>query len=192
MLFRSEWVLRKAAEQLRAWREAGRTIDLAVNLSPRQFRQPRLVESVADIVALADLRPRDLKLEITESVLMEEAQETLRIMNEFTARGFRLAIDDFGTGFSSLAYLKHLPLHTLKIDKSFVFGLPEQPLDVAIVRSIMTLAKDLLLEVVAEGVERSAQTEFLAGLGCDRAQGFLVGEPMTAAEFSRRFFDGVP
>jgi len=185
-----EWVLHKAAEQLRAWRAAGRSVDLAVNLSPRQFRQPHLVERVADIVGRTGLRPRDLKLEITESVLMEDVAETRRIMNDLTARGFRLAIDDFGTGFSSLAYLKHLPLHSLKIDKSFVSGLPDQAPDVAIVRSIVTLAKALSLEVVAEGIERPAQRQFLAGLGCDRAQGFLVGEPMSAEEFARRFFGG--
>jgi diguanylate cyclase (GGDEF)-like protein/PAS domain S-box-containing protein len=176
-----EWVLRTACAQQAAWQRAGlRSVQVAVNLSARQFRQAGLEAMVAQALADAGCDAGCLELEITESVLMDRpdsAAETLRHLNDM---GVRVAIDDFGTGYSSLAYLKRFPIHTLKIDRSFVRDIPASKDDAAIAAAVIALAHSLQLSVVAEGVETAAQRDFLTSLHCDHAQGYLLGKPMAA------------
>lgn len=126
----------------------------------------------------------ELKLELTESLLMGGAENVIPVMNELVAMGFSLALDDFGTGFSSLSYLRRYPISTLKIDRSFVEGIPREADDCAIARAIVTMGQQLHQEIVAEGVETVEQMNFLRELGCDQLQGYLFSPPVTAAEFS--------
>jgi EAL domain-containing protein (putative c-di-GMP-specific phosphodiesterase class I) len=150
---------------------------MSVNLSARQFQHPTLVADIERAVRQAGLHPRFLKLEITESVVMQDVESTLATLNALKALGIQLAIDDFGTGYSSLTYLKRFPIDTLKIDRSFVDGLGQDAQDTAIVRSVVALAKTLNLSVTGEGVESAEQQMHLAELGCDQAQGFLFARP---------------
>jgi len=176
-----EWVLRQACEQLSRWRRAGHlNLRVAVNLSARQFSQPRFNEVVAQSLARVGLPASALELEITESVLMRPSEENLFIMRELALMGVKLSVDDFGTGYSSLAYLQRFPIHALKKDKSFVTGIKLEPNDAAIVAAILALAQSLRLKVVAEGVENSEQATFLKAHGCYAAQGFYYSEPVAA------------
>jgi diguanylate cyclase (GGDEF)-like protein/PAS domain S-box-containing protein len=177
------WALEEACGQARAWDAAGRPgLRMAVNLSARQFQEADLVPRIREILERTGLEAGRLQLEITESSAMRNAPAAARILGELKALGVGLAIDDFGTGYSSLGYLKRFPIDTLKLDRSFVEGLPQDPDDVGIAQAVMSLAKALEVEVVAEGVEKPAQAEFLAFLGCRRAQGWLFGRAMPAAE----------
>jgi diguanylate cyclase (GGDEF)-like protein/PAS domain S-box-containing protein len=179
-----EWVLRRVCAQLSAWREAGLAgLRVAVNLSPRQFRQHNIVDMIRAAMADHDLPPGWLELEITEGSLMHNPEETAALLEELSEMGFHLAVDDFGTGYSSLAYLKRFPLHALKIDRSFVSDIETNRDSAAIAAAVIALAHSLGLKVVAEGVERAAQMDYLRGLRCDIAQGFLYGRPMPADEF---------
>jgi len=181
-----DWVLRAACRQLQAWRAAGLRIEVvAVNLSPRQFEQPDLAERIGAILAETGLPARHLELEITEGALMKEAEATLEKLAALKALGVRLAIDDFGTGYSSLAYLKRFPIDKLKVDKSFVTDIPNVPADMEITSAIIGLAKNLKLEVLAEGVETSAQLAFLHEKGCDTAQGYLFARPLAAEQLPK-------
>lgn len=180
-----EWMLQKACEQGKAWQEAGRpSLRMAVNLSMRQFRQNNVTEMVAGALMRSGLHPGCLDLELTESVVMQDAEETIATLRELKSLGVRLTIDDFGTGYSSLSYLKNLPLSTLKLDHSFVNALTRDRGDEAISRAIIALAHDLSLKVIAEGVETSEQVEFLRLLECDEVQGFLFSRPVPAPELS--------
>ena len=173
-----EWVLRTACTQMRRWIDGGHSdICVAVNLSPRQFRQPDLVSKVEAILAETGANARQLQLEITESVAMQDPETSRRCLEALSALGISIAIDDFGTGYSSLAYLKRFPIDDLKIDQSFVQGIPSDDDDMNIVRSIIALGKSLGLRVVAEGVETEAQREFLRAAGCHEMQGFLHSRP---------------
>ena len=180
------WVLETACRQLLAWshdpRSAGLT--LAVNVSARQFHQADFVQQVLDMVALTGANPKCLKLELTESMLLENVQHTIVKMMALKAHGISFALDDFGTGYSSLAYLKRLPLDQLKIDQSFVRDLRQGDHDVAIVRTILALAHTLELEVIAEGVETEDQQNILAKLGCHAYQGYFFGRPVSSMQFS--------
>jgi diguanylate cyclase (GGDEF)-like protein len=172
------WVLTEACRQLAVWRANGRPdLRVTVNLSARQFADPELIDTVAEALARADLPADALWLEITESVLMEEAEITANTLQALKRLGVHLAVDDFGTGYSSLSYLKRFPVDLLKIDRSFIHGLGTDPEDGAIVLAIVSLAQALRLEVVAEGVEHFHQLEALHSLGCDAIQGFLLGRP---------------
>ncbi|MCF8177914.1 MAG: EAL domain-containing protein [Sulfuritalea sp.] len=174
-----EWVLSQALQQNRLWQQAGRPLlPISVNLSPRQFRQSNLVETLRHILADSGQPARLLELEITESTLMHDIDETRAKLQEIAALGIRLAIDDFGTGYSSLSYLKRFPVHKLKIDQSFVRDLAVDPEDAAIVTAIVGLANSLGLEILAEGVETQDQLDLLLGLGCERFQGFLFSRPL--------------
>jgi diguanylate cyclase (GGDEF)-like protein/PAS domain S-box-containing protein len=177
-------VLGRACAQLAAWRTEHPEADLtmSVNLSARQLTDPDIVDFVADLLRTADLDPAALTLEITETVLMEHADESAVRLRQLKALGVRIAIDDFGTGYSSLAYLRRLPLDCLKIDREFVRGLGTDPEDAIIVASITTLASSLGLAVVGEGVERTAQRDALATLGCDLGQGWLWSAALPAEE----------
>jgi diguanylate cyclase (GGDEF)-like protein/PAS domain S-box-containing protein len=177
------WVLRSGLEQLRRWHAAGRPdLVVAVNLSIRQLQQPDLAGQVLGLLEETGVAPERLELEITETSAMlvpESAHDPLRRLK---AAGVRISVDDFGTGYSSLSQLRRLPIHTLKIDKSFVRDIHSDPDDAAIISAIIALAHTLKLEVVAEGVETAEQLEFLRARGCDRAQGFHLQEPRPAGD----------
>jgi diguanylate cyclase (GGDEF)-like protein len=177
------WVLRRACAQLVCWRRRGHDIEVAVNLSPRQFRQKELLQTVASVLAETGLAAGHLELEITEGTAMARAEQTVSILDELHRLGVKLAVDDFGTGYSSLAYLKRFPLHCLKIDRSFVADLGQDPHSEAIVPATISLAHSLGLKVVAEGVETRSQHDFLARAGCDYGQGHLYSHPLPADEF---------
>jgi len=181
-----EWVLRTACAQTQAWIEQGFTpLKVAVNLSGRQMRQKDFVATVEQVLAETGLPPNLLELEITESTLMEYAQETLEVLQRIRDLGVRLSIDDFGTGYSSLAYLKRFPVNSIKIDRSFVRDVPDDADDVALVTGIIALAHSLRLDVVAEGVETEAQLAFLRAQSCDMMQGYLLSQPLSAEQFAR-------
>jgi len=172
-----EWVLRETCTLIARLDAEGRGLRIAVNVSPRQFHQADFVQRVREILAATGADPTYLTLEITENQLVEHASESVARMTELAALGLRFAIDDFGTGYSSLAYLKRLPLSELKIDKSFVQDIPHDPNDVALVETILSMARHLHFEVVAEGVENEAQFAFLRQQGCERFQGYYFQRP---------------
>ncbi len=173
------WVLEQACRQLARWAadpgSAGLT--LAVNVSSRELRQADFVQAVLAVLAQTGANPARLKLELTESLLLDNVSDTIRKMEELKAHGVGFSLDDFGTGYSSLSYLKRLPLDQLKIDQSFVHDAIDNPHDTAIVRAIVALGHSLKLQVIAEGVETPAQREFLAAQGCHHCQGYLFGRP---------------
>jgi diguanylate cyclase (GGDEF)-like protein len=174
-----DWVMRTACAQVRAWGDSGLpALRMAVNLSGRGFWQARIVERVADALETTGANPAQLELEITESMAVDAVADTRPLFRELEALGVRLAIDDFGTGYSALGRLQGLPLHTLKIDRSFVSGVENAQDEAPIVAAMIAMAHALKLEVVAEGVETEAQRSFLARHGCDIAQGFLFGRPV--------------
>ncbi|MTV56328.1 EAL domain-containing protein, partial [Pseudoduganella buxea] len=180
-----DWVLRAACTQLKAWIGQGLPpLRVAVNLSVRQLLQADFAATVQGVLAETGLPPHLLELEITESTLMENAQDTLAALHTLRELGVRLSIDDFGTGYSSLSYLKRFPVDIIKIDRSFVRDIPQDADDAAIVTAILALAHSLRLEVVAEGVETPAQRRFLHALDCDLLQGYLVSPPVPAAQFA--------
>jgi EAL domain-containing protein (putative c-di-GMP-specific phosphodiesterase class I) len=159
---------------------------MAVNLSPLQFSRARLIQMVRDTLERYALDPRCLTLEITESTAMRDVDASLRILQQLHDMGVRISIDDFGMGYSSLLYLKRLRASELKIDRGFIRDLARDTEDAAIVSAIMALGQTLCLEIVAEGVETTAQQEFLTRLGYDSLQGFLLGGPMSADRLSRQ------
>ena len=180
------WVLRTACEQNKAWQIEGfPPIYVTVNISSIQFRQKNFLESVAQTLLDTGLEPQYLELELTESILMEPTETTFNTLNELKATGVRIAIDDFGKGYSSLGYLKRLPIDTLKIDRSFVHDIISNPDDRAIVRAIISLARSLNLKVIAEGVETHEQLSYLQEQGTDGIQGFLLSEPITPNSFTQ-------
>lgn len=184
----SQWVLKEACRQIRKWREGpSGGIPVAVNISSYHFYADCLVQDVFDATAAAGIEERYLELEITESMLLRNVEETIVALQTLREAGIRLSVDDFGTGYSSLSYLKRFPIDTLKIDRSFVENLHRDKDDAAICAAILAMAHQLGLNVVAEGVELEEQLEFLCGHGCDQVQGYLFGEPVPADEFQRRF-----
>lgn len=180
-----EWVLRTACEQAMRWQKAGLNgFRMAVNLSARQFQQRDLSRSVEAILAEAGLDPADLELEITESTAMHNVELTIETLHQLRGMGAHIAIDDFGTGYSSLNYLKRFPINTVKIDKSFVQDLENDPSGAAIVTAVIDLARILNLRVVAEGVETEQQLRFLQRRECEEMQGFFFSQPMSAEELT--------
>ena len=178
------WVLAEAVGQATAWWRAGTPLQVSINVSALQFRQPDFVERVAQVLSQFGLPPALLELELTESILVQDADEVLQRLRALAGLGVHLAIDDFGTGYSSLAYLKKFPIGKLKIDQSFVRGLPGDDSDVAIVAAMVGLARALGLSVIAEGVETEDQRAALQRLGCDEYQGFLFSPGVSAAKFA--------
>jgi diguanylate cyclase (GGDEF)-like protein/PAS domain S-box-containing protein len=178
------WVLSNACAQLKAWQNdaAMRDLVLAVNVSARQFHQPGFVDEVLTVIHSFGLHPNRLKLELTEGMLLENVEETVSRMRKLEEAGVRFSLDDFGTGYSSLQYLKRLPLCQLKIDQSFVRDLATDQNDQAIVLTIISMARSLQLEVIAEGVETLAQQELLERFGCTNYQGYLFSHPVPANE----------
>ncbi|MEZ5615320.1 MAG: EAL domain-containing protein [Rhodocyclaceae bacterium] len=182
-----EWVIARACRQWRLWREQGLPpLRIAVNLSPRQFQSRNLAERIRTLIDQPDFRPEYFELEITESMVMQNVERAIAMLEELRQTGIRIAIDDFGTGYSSLAVLKRFPVDCLKVDRSFVRDIPNDADDMAITRSVILLAHSMELSVVAEGVETEAQRAFLVDCGCDEMQGFLFSKPLPAAELAER------
>ncbi len=182
-----EWVMRQACEQLACWRGDGHRVDtLAVNVSGGQIGpHGGFVELVRRVLGEVDVDPAGLELELTESVILQDTEFTLRSLEDLKGLGLRLAIDDFGTGYSSLSYLHRLPVQRLKIDRSFVNGLPDTKDSAMIVQSILSLGHNLGKEIVAEGIENEAQRDFLQQVGCAKGQGYMFGVPMSLTDFNR-------
>lgn len=177
------WVLRTACTEVKRWENAGMGVfRISVNLSAREFVQPTLADTIAEVLAELDLAPERLELEITESVLMADSPTVTETISRLKALGVTLALDDFGTGYSSLRYLKSFAVDRLKIDRSFVRDLGHSSNDAAIVKAVISLAEALNLGVIAEGVETEAQQAFLTEHGCQHTQGFLRGHPMSAMD----------
>lgn len=183
-----DWVLREACRQLAEWQEANiRVPKISVNLSARQFAEGDLHLRIAQILKHSGISAGCLELELTESILMEDVTNAMHTLSSLKQLGVFIAIDDFGTGYSSLNYLKQFPIDVLKIDRSFVDGLPHGEQDGQIARAIIAMAHSLNLTVIAEGVETLAQLDFLRGHDCDEVQGFLLGRPMPAQQFTALF-----
>jgi diguanylate cyclase (GGDEF)-like protein len=182
------WVLRRACAILARWAGMPRLsgLSLSVNVSARQFRQDDFVAQVTQALQQSGARAHLLELELTESLVLEDMDDSIAKMHQLRTKGVRFAVDDFGTGYSSLAYLSRLPLHRLKIDRSFVRNLGERHIDDAIVETILGMARTLELDVVAEGVETETQRDFLQHHGCDMYQGYLFGKPMPLEELEKR------
>jgi EAL domain-containing protein (putative c-di-GMP-specific phosphodiesterase class I) len=176
-----EWVLRTACSQNKTWQDAGfPPIMIAVNLSLKQFRQPKLVEIIATVLEQTGLEPRFLELEIMETTAIEDVDFTRRVLEDLQQMGVYISIDDFGTGHSSLSRLQLLPLHNLKIDQSFIKDLTQDAKVAHIIKAIVTLGHSLGLKLTAEGVETQEQLEFLKSINCEEVQGFLFYRPLSA------------
>jgi diguanylate cyclase (GGDEF)-like protein len=179
------YVLRTALSSCAAWRAGGRDIGVAVNLAMRSLLDPQLPEAVDALLGELALPPDRLTLELTESSIMADPARSITVLERLTAAGVRVSVDDFGTGYSSLAYLRRLPVHEVKIDKSFVFGMASDAGDAAIVHSIVELGHNLGLSVVAEGVEEHAVWRRLRAMACDIAQGYYLSRPLPADQLAR-------
>ena len=180
------WVLNEACRQCAAWQQEGLRLRIAVNVSASQFRQGRLLEQVRNALASSRLDPRSLELELTESAVMTNPEQSAATLEQLSRMGVLLSVDDFGTGYSSMSYLQRFPIDKLKIDRSFVKDLVSRAEDASIVRAIISLAHGLKLKVVAEGVETFEQLKLLQALGCDQYQGYHFSPPMPAGEFEQR------
>ncbi|SDR41434.1 diguanylate cyclase (GGDEF) domain-containing protein [Pseudomonas grimontii] len=189
----TQWVLRHACEQAQAWRTMGLApLRISVNISAIDFRQREFVDNLAAILKQTGLPPNQLELEITESVLMQNVDETVDILNRIKAMGVRLALDDFGTGYSSLSYLRRFPIDVLKIDQSFVRGLHENSQDAQLISAIIGMGKSLELNIIAEGVETVEQLNFLRSQQCEEGQGFLFSKAIPAKDFAQLLQVGSP
>ena len=179
------WAIQTACDVLKSWATSANTntLQIAVNVSARQFRRPDFAAEVRDLLAASGANPMRLKLELTESVVLEDVDDTVRKMQAIKQLGVSFSMDDFGTGYSSLSYLAQLPLDQLKIDQSFVRNLPGATKAETIARTIINLGRGLGMNVVAEGVETEAQREFLEAHGCDTYQGYLFGRPTPLESF---------
>jgi len=178
-----DWVLTQAVRQASLWQEKGCPVPIAVNVSALQFQQPQFADRVAQVLAVSGLAPALLELELTESILVHDADEALLRLHALARLGVQLSIDDFGTGYSSLAHLKRFPIGKLKIDRSFIMGLPADENDAGIVRAIVQMARALGKKVIAEGVETEAQRQFLVDAGCDEFQGYLFSPAVDSLSF---------
>ncbi|MCH8497232.1 MAG: EAL domain-containing protein [Marinobacter sp.] len=179
-----DWVIEEACQAVRRWQDAtGQPLSIAVNVSPRQFRDPRFVDTVLHAIEKSGIKPSQLELEITERLILDNTIETADILHRLDAHHVRLSVDDFGTGYSALSYLKSYPFDTLKIDKAFIRDVTLEEGDAALVNAIINMAHSLGLEVVAEGVETQDQGEFLAAQSCDFAQGYFYNRPVAEDSF---------
>ena len=186
------WVLNEACRQMREWQRQGvidSSVTISVNLSGRQFSQADLIEQISSALRESGLRAANLKLEITESMVMENFDTAIDMLTQLRILGVGLSIDDFGTGYSSLSYLHRFPIDTLKIDRSFVTRMANNPENVEIVRTIIMLAQVLGMDVVAEGVETADQLRQLGELGCDYGQGYLFSRPVGAGQAAELLTD---
>jgi diguanylate cyclase (GGDEF)-like protein len=181
-----EWVIREACRQARVWQDDGiPSLRVSVNLSASQFRDSGLVDSIRRALTDADLEARYLEVELTESAVMSDPEQSIAVLEQLSAMGVLVSVDDFGTGYSSMSYLRRFPIDKLKIDRVFINEIVSRPEDASIVRAIVSLAHSLNLKVVAEGVETPAQLDFLNAAGCDEYQGYHFSRPLPAADFER-------
>jgi EAL domain-containing protein (putative c-di-GMP-specific phosphodiesterase class I) len=185
MLPLTEWVLHSACTQALEWRDLGVPLRLAINVSGVQFKQNTLVALITRVLETTGLPASCLEIELTESVIMHHAPSAMATLQALKAMDIRIAIDDFGTGYSSLSYLQRLPVDALKIDKSFISHIHQSEKGSAIAKAIITMAHSLDLRVIAEGVETSAQLDFLCAYGCDEVQGYVFSQPLPAYEATR-------
>jgi hypothetical protein len=185
MLPIGQWVLEAACAQLNAWKKNAltRELVLSVNVSAKEFRQDDFVKKIKVLLQNYAINPSLLKLELTESLLLDSVEETINVMNDLKEIGVTFSLDDFGTGYSSLQYIKRLPLDLLKIDKSFVRDIITDNSDKVIVRTIIAMANSLAIRVVAEGVETDDQRQLLLDSGCTQFQGYLFGKPLPIVQF---------
>ncbi|AMA55858.1 bifunctional diguanylate cyclase/phosphodiesterase [Bradyrhizobium sp. CCGE-LA001] len=187
------WVLNEACAQAMAWQRRGLLpLSMAVNLSPRQFADEHLLQDVDEALAASGMSPVLLQLEVTESMMMRNVGRALKVLDAIQSRGIRLAIDDFGTGYSSMSLMKHFPIDTIKIDRSFVRDLPQDSEDQAIAQAIISMGKALGMTVVAEGVENVEQEAFLRTHGCDEMQGYLISKPLPARQMAELLLPMAP
>jgi EAL domain-containing protein (putative c-di-GMP-specific phosphodiesterase class I) len=188
-----EWVIKEALGQLKKWKIAGVASDfrLSINISPYQFHQENFVESTKHLLNESGVSANNVTLEVTEGITIKDIQSTINKMEKLTSLGFKISMDDFGTGYSSLTYLKKLPLSELKVDQSFVRDLHIDQSDAEIAATIIAMAKNLNLDVVAEGVEEESQLTFLSQHGCLVFQGYYFYKPMPAKEFDDLLFGNV-
>jgi EAL domain-containing protein (putative c-di-GMP-specific phosphodiesterase class I) len=179
------WALETACAQIVAWkcRKESAHLAVAVNISAQQFRQPDFVEQVLQALKRTGANPQNLRLELTESMLLENIEDVIAKMTRLKSHGLRFSLDDFGTGYSSLAYLKRLPLDRLKVDRAFVRDILVDASSGAIAQTILSLGRAMGLSVIAEGVETEEQLTFLVGLGCHSFQGYLFSRPLPVKEF---------
>ncbi|MBD0388835.1 MAG: EAL domain-containing response regulator [Nostoc sp. C3-bin3] len=179
-----KWVLKNVCKQIKSWRDAGiYSLTVAVNLSVIEFNQPDFIHNIVNFIAMNNLEPNDLELELTESMIMQDVNSAIATMSKLQSLGINIAIDDFGTGYSSLIYLKNLPINTLKIDRYFIHNVANDPQKSAITQALIQMAHNLNLDVIAEGVETESELAFLREHNCNSMQGFLFSRPLPAAEF---------
>jgi len=185
------WILGETTSQLAHWQKISpeyKDLVISVNISGKHLANDDLIEDVENVLENSKLRADTLKLEITESTAMENAEHTINVLNRLKHIGVQLSIDDFGTGYSSLSYLHRLPFDTLKIDRSFVYSVGERGENSEILQTIISLAKNLKMRAIAEGVETASQLAVLRNLGCDYAQGFLISKPKPREEIEKRLY----
>jgi EAL domain-containing protein (putative c-di-GMP-specific phosphodiesterase class I) len=186
-----EWVVKTVCEQIREWQSQGLVLHpISINLSARQFQQQDLDSIIGETLKATNIDPRLLEFELTESVLMKEAEMAANALQNLKAFGVQISMDDFGTGYSSLAYLKRFPLDVLKIDRAFIRDVTTDPDDATITVAMIKLAHSLGLKVVAEGVETRAQLDFLIRHGCDEMQGYYFSQPLPLEGASKVLMDG--
>ncbi|MEH2380625.1 MAG: EAL domain-containing response regulator [Nostoc sp.] len=179
-----KWVLKSVCQQIKGWRDAGiYSFIVTVNLSVIEFNQPDLIDKIVNLIAINDLEPDYLEIELTESMIMQDVNSAIATMSKLQSLGVKIAIDDFGTGYSSLTYLKNFPINTLKIDRYFIHNVANDPQKSAITKALIQMAHNLNLDVVAEGVETEAELAFLRQHNCNSMQGFLFSRPLPVAEF---------
>ncbi len=185
------WVLKMACAQNKAWQDAGfDAFRVAVNLSARQFDDKKLAKSVQAVLGETGLDPSYLELELTEGIVMKNPEVTVEILRSFHILGIEISIDDFGTGYSSLSYLKRFPVNSLKIDRSFIQDITHDPDDAAIIRAVIAMGHSLNLKIIAEGVEKVAQLEFLRAMQCDTVQGYLFSVPLPVEIITEKLEQG--
>jgi len=188
----TKWILETTCRQLAVWKEispAYRDMIVSVNISGKHLSNEDLISDVEHALTVSGIRPRSLKLEVTESAAMDNAEQTISILNRLKTLGVRLSIDDFGTGYSSLSYLHRLPFDTLKIDRSFVYSVGESGENSEILQTIISLAKNLKKKVIAEGIETASQLSLLQNLGCDYGQGYLLSRPQTVEKTEKALYE---
>lgn len=178
-----EWVLKTVCQQIKMWKVISDIyLTIAVNISVLEFNHPNFIKKVIQFLEINKLEPQCLEIELTESMIMQNANSAIAIMNELNDLGVKIAVDDFGTGYSSLVYLKNLPIHKLKIDRYFIHNVDKDPQKSAITKALIEMAHNLNLQVVAEGVETESELSFLRDKNCDAMQGFLFSRPLPAVE----------
>ena len=186
-----EWIINKVCKENKKWHDMGYDhLTAAVNISAKQFSQDNIIEVIENALTASNLNPNYLELELTESVIMDDFERTIKLFKTFKDMGIKLSIDDFGTGYSSLSYLKQFPIDSLKIDQSFISNLTKDSInDITIANLVIDLGHKLGLQVIAEGVETQQQIDFLSEFACDKIQGYIVSKPLDKDDFEKLLKD---